>query len=64
MEQSLEIMRPVNRARVRLAVLRFIKRNGRPPTEATRSAIRMIYGEEIVDGFDEGVDLGMCYEHD
>lgn len=61
---ELEITAPINRARTRLAVIKYMKKYHVPPPSHVRKMLFALYGDEIVDGFDEGVDLGMCYEHD
>ena len=48
---------PINRPRVRNAVMKYCKDYGHPPSELTRKVIWAMFGEEAIDGFDEGVDL-------
>jgi hypothetical protein len=56
-DAALAIEDPVHRAKVRSAVMRYVKEYGKPPSEMTRKVIWAMFGDDAVDGFDEGVDL-------
>jgi hypothetical protein len=58
----LELEEPVSRARVRLAVMHWMRVHRRAPSWEVREALKDSFPDDCVDGFDEGVRLGTCYE--
>ena len=58
-DEVLELADPIHRAKVRAAVMRYCEEYGHPQSNLTRTVIRAMFGDEAVDGFDEGVDLAL-----
>jgi len=58
-DEVLEIQDPIHRAKVRAAVILYCETYGHPPSDMTRKVIWAMFGDEAVDGFDEGVDLAL-----